>query len=36
VMADQRKARKLIDHVLVVVGDNDFHECWNSCVSPRC
>ena len=26
VVADQREARKLIDHVLVVVGDDDFHE----------
>jgi hypothetical protein len=25
VMADQREAGKLIDHVLVVVGNNDFH-----------
>ncbi len=33
VVADQGEAGKLIDHVLVVVGDDDFHECWNSCVS---
>jgi hypothetical protein len=26
VMADQRKTFKLIDHVLVVVGNDDFHE----------
>ena len=26
VVADQREARKLIDHVLVVVGDDDFHR----------
>ncbi len=25
VMTDQREARELIDHVLVVIGDNDFH-----------
>ena len=26
VVADQREARKLIDHVLVVVGNDDFHR----------
>ena len=34
VVADQREARELIDHVLVVVGDDDFHR-FCSCTVIR-